>query len=87
MYAGAKVCLARFLVTLRKIAKLKTAKCCELRLYNVYMQLVAVIAKFKTHQLILWTDSPNLMPAKFSRYTIVHILIQKVTTTLFYFHS
>ena len=36
------------------------------------MRSVSVVAKFKTRQYVLKTDSPNLMLAKFSRYAVVY---------------
>ena len=41
----------------------------------MHMRSVLVVAKFKTRQYVLMTDSPNLMLAKFSRYTILSKLV------------
>ena len=52
----------------RKIAKFKTHQ----YLNNAYAHALAMcrIAKFKIHQCVLGNDSPNLMLAKVSRYTV-----------------
>ena len=39
------------------------------------MQSVSVVAKFKTCQYVLKTDLPNLLLAKFSRYTVGHMYV------------
>ena len=38
------------------------------------MQSVLVVAKFKIRQYVVKTDLPNLMLAKFSRYTVDSIV-------------
>ena len=43
-----------------------------LRYYVMRMRSVSVVAKFKTRQYVLKTDLPNLMLAKFSRYTVLY---------------
>ena len=43
------------------------------------MRSVAVVAKFKTRQYVLKTDSPNLMLAKFSRYTVLWVTYEMMS--------
>ena len=54
---------------LQKIAKIKNLPIIFHTLSH-YAEVLAV-AKFKIRQYILMTDSPNLMLAKASRYTVV----------------
>ena len=56
------------LVSLRKIAKFKTAKYCDIIALRI-MWLASVVAKFKTRQYVVKMDLPNLMLAKFPTIT------------------
>ena len=63
------------LASLRKIAKFKARQIS--RDSVIRMRSVSVVAKFKTRQYVLKTDSPNLMLAKFSRYMDMLLAVNK----------